>query len=51
MFAFLFFLDVPFSPQPAVQSTGEIQSGQSNLTTLDQTKDSSLGNMTANNKN
>ena len=48
---FYFFWMSLFAPQPAVQSTGEIQSGQSNLTTLDQTKDSSLGNMTQNNEN
>ena len=47
---FYFFWMSLFAPQPAVQSTSEIQSGQSDLTTLDQTKDSSLGNTTQNNQ-
>ena len=46
---FYFFWMSLFAPQPAVQSTGEIQSEQSDLIVLDQTKESS-GNTTQNNQ-
>ena len=46
---FYFFWMSIFAPQPAVQSTGEIQSDQSDLIVLDQIKESS-GNTTQNNQ-
>ncbi len=48
---FYFFWMSLFAPQPAVQSSGELQSEQSDLTTLDQTKDSSLGKVIQKNLN